>query len=36
MKGMLHRGPEQPKKFRNLRVKKDERLENQKCYLDPK
>ena len=31
-----HRGLEQPKKFTNLRVKKDECLENQKCYLDPK
>ena len=33
---MAHRGLEQPKKFTNLWVKKDECLENQKCYLDPK
>ena len=33
---MAQCGPEQPKKFGNLRVKKDEGLENQKCYLNPK
>ena len=32
---VTHRRLEQPKKFTNLRVKKDECLENQKCYLDP-
>ena len=31
-----HLGLEQPKKFRNLKLKKDECLENQKCYLDTK
>ena len=34
--GVAHRGLKQPKKFINLRVKKDKCLENQKCYLDPK
>ena len=31
-----HRGLEQPKKFTNPWVKKDECLENQNCYLDLK
>ena len=31
-----HRGLEKSKRFRNLRVKKDELLENIECHLDPK
>ena len=33
---VTHHGLEQPKKFTNPWVKKDECLENQKCYLDLK
>ena len=33
---IAHRGPEISNRFRNLQVKKDEQLENQKYYLYPK
>ena len=33
---LLHRWPEKSKMFRNLWLKKDKQLENQKCHLGHK